>query len=475
MSIPRSEKIGEGSYGCAFKPSLPCTEMPVVPNFRYEDYVSKLMKIKDARKEQSEVMTISLIDPENKYHLGIPMACNPNISDESVKQTINTCRRIKSTNIQERPDKYILLLSKYGGYDLANYCDNHMPTRFDSMKEKQQYVDEILLNFHHLMMGIKLFKENGVVHHDIKPQNILFNPVTKKMMYIDFGLTTKKDTIIEECDRSTYDKGIFWWSLPLNCIFLNKKNYELLFKYPIPYKSSWLETQLVDKIIKERMYDIFFSYTNKNVGMVPNEVFKMYYIRLYLDSIRQYIQSSEERYDEDKYLEFVNKVIDSIDIYGLGFTIQFFISQMLKKGILDDESFTLISSLLGDMYSNSISKGLFNIDYIITKYEDILEEIHLLDRINKTFENHELVDRITPDEGKEQESPLPIELQQEAYNDPPTNPEEVNRLEIETPDSKFYDKPYEDKGGSKNKTRITKKSFKKRKHKKTYKKMRIRK
>jgi serine/threonine protein kinase len=96
-----------------------------------------------------------------------------------------------------------------------------MPSRFDNEILKQQYVDEILLNFHHLLMGLKLFKDNGVVHRDIKPQNIVYNPETKKMMYIDFGLTTTKDNIIQESVENIFESDTQMLSIIQLLIIVN--------------------------------------------------------------------------------------------------------------------------------------------------------------------------------------------------------------------------------------------------------------
>lgn len=67
--------IGEGSYGCVHKPSLHCKNNSEID---YDDYVSKIMKNKDAENELKEFVTIGRYDPTNEFHLGSPIHVNQN-------------------------------------------------------------------------------------------------------------------------------------------------------------------------------------------------------------------------------------------------------------------------------------------------------------------------------------------------------------------------------------------------------------
>jgi serine/threonine protein kinase len=184
--------VGEGAYGCVHKPSIHC-KTPPRPGFDYTNYVSKIMKTKNAKQELDEFLIIKKIDPNNEYHLGSPILCNPNISEKNVQTSIDKCKYIKLTDIKSNPDKYSLLLLKFGGLDLKALCNNYLVKYLK--KNTQKRTDNFWIEVHHLIKGIKFFKENGIVHNDIKPQNILFNS-KGKMKYIDFGLMRRKTDII---------------------------------------------------------------------------------------------------------------------------------------------------------------------------------------------------------------------------------------------------------------------------------------
>ena len=185
--------IGEGSYGCVHKPSIRCKTSPK-QGFSYEDYVSKIMRTEHARKELKEFVAIKKIDPDNKYHLGSPILCEPNLQEPNVEKEIDDCKYIKGDDVFKYPTRYKLLLMKYGGIDLKALATTYLSHFLK--KDKQHHVDMFWINAHHLFKGLKFFKQHGLVHNDLKPQNIVFNPDGFKLSYIDFGLMRSKREVI---------------------------------------------------------------------------------------------------------------------------------------------------------------------------------------------------------------------------------------------------------------------------------------
>jgi serine/threonine protein kinase len=300
---------------------------------------------------------------------------------------------------------------------------------FTSPEEKQKYIDDILLGFHHLLMGLKLFKDNGIVHHDLKPGNIVFNPTTKQMMYIDFGFTTFKEIIKELCRKSDYEWTKYHWSWPPQCRFLNKDKFEELFEFPITAMDSTEFAELYNVVINKHTFDVAFAYTNnKNVDSVPNDDFKVKFIYYFITNIDLYIQKCEEDSEKYNYEQFLNSVIDSFDIYGLGITFQYVIGHMKKNGIIDPETYSTLFMFFGRMYNMNIFFRETSIDVLVDEYENVLLQCGVLSRLNKVFENHKLVDNMSTfeaeildilrhDEGIE-EVKLTEDLKRKAFEDP---------------------------------------------------------
>jgi hypothetical protein len=82
--MSKSEKIGEGSYGCVFKPSIKC----INDEIKYDiNNISKLMRQNEADDEMVKYKEIQKIDKEQKFHLA-PDTCIPDDSSETKKSVL---------------------------------------------------------------------------------------------------------------------------------------------------------------------------------------------------------------------------------------------------------------------------------------------------------------------------------------------------------------------------------------------------
>ncbi len=213
--------IGEGSYGCVHKPSIECKKSPS-PGFNYDEYVSKIMKTKYAEKELSEFLIIHRVDPSEKYHLGEPIICEPDYKNDSTIKEVEKCKQLADFSDKTKDD-FSLLLLKYGGPDIKGFCKKNINKYLSTNKDKK--INNILLEIHHLLKGLKVFRENDIIHYDIKPQNILINSRTGKMVYIDFGLMKQKNELIDLCKTNKNTLAVYHWSYPFETGFLNKNTF----------------------------------------------------------------------------------------------------------------------------------------------------------------------------------------------------------------------------------------------------------
>jgi hypothetical protein len=137
-----SKVIGEGSYGCVHKPSLHCSHPPNT-DFSYKNYVSKIMETDYAKEELDEFLVIGKIDPTDEYHLGEPILCKPELDNKMALKSIEKCKEVEILDVKRAPDKYSLLIMRYGGPDLKAFIHSHLDTYFKTNKEKQ--LDKLLL------------------------------------------------------------------------------------------------------------------------------------------------------------------------------------------------------------------------------------------------------------------------------------------------------------------------------------------
>ncbi len=377
--------IGEGAYGCVHKPSIHC-KTGVDQDFNYDDYVSKIMKTRHAEAELKEFLVIGSYDKTNEYHLGAPILCNPKLNNQ-VTSDISKCDNIFGEDVKSHPDKYKILLLKFGGPDLKYFCNEKIK---DYLKtKKREKTDLFWLEVHHLLKGLKFFHDNQIVHNDIKPHNILFDTKTGKLKYIDFGLMRKKSTIINSSKDNSNFLGIFHWSYPFDCGFMTKAIYNN-YSAASREKRNKYKTELSEMIISKSKintvnlpinspdaFNILFKYINPDIKPPAKYAF-----------IEQFFDGLNTLVDSKSYDQVLNHFIDSIDIFGLGFTLQFMLNCFKTQKAINIESFTRLSSFFHKMYDFNPSTREINIDALIDEYENILLEIGILTRLKKTFENH---------------------------------------------------------------------------------------
>ena len=393
--------IGEGAYGCVHKPSIHCKKLPK-PRFNYKNYVSKIMKTKNARDELAEFVVIKNIDPNEEYHLGEPILCNPDLDEANVKTQIDQCKNIKVDEIEANPDNYSLLIMKFGGPDLKALCNEYLSKYLE--KDKETRTDKFWLEVHHLIKGLKFFKDNGIVHNDIKPQNILFNTTNGKMKYIDFGLMRTKKEVINSSKNDKNYLGIFHWSYPFDCGFMNNSKYKAYTYLTIPRKID-LKDQLANMIISKQKtntfnlhikrpdaFKILFTYLNPK-GVIPDVSTQFGYIDSFFYGFNQLIA-------RNSYDIVLERIVDSIDVFGLGFTLQFIANCFKRENALSLTDYARLSTFFHKMYDFNPATRVIDIDALINEYENILLEIGVLTRLKKSFKDNKLINKL----------PAPVEI-----------------------------------------------------------------
>ena len=389
--------IGEGAYGCVHKPSLHClnNNKNIKQKINYNNYVSKIMKTDEAEKELKEFVVIGSYDNTNEFHLGMPILCQPQLNETIINNEISECKHINFKEVKKDPKDYKILLLKFGGPDLKKLCNSQLKTYLK--KNTKEKSDKFWLEVHHLLKGIKFFKDNGIVHNDIKPQNILFNMKTHKFVFIDFGLMRSKEEIIRASKKSDNFLGIYHWSFPFDCGLMNKHNWTA-YKNLTKAKKTTYKTQLSEMIIKNSKkntfdisiknpasFNLLFSYINTNEDSLSN-LTKNGYIEYFFDGYNNLIANNS-------YDTILEQTIDSIDVYGLGFTLQYILNCFYRQNVLDLIFFKRLSTFFYKMYDFNPETREINIDNLINEYENILLETGILTRLKKSFENHIIVNK----------------------------------------------------------------------------------
>ena len=107
---------------------------------------------------------------------------------------------------------YFCVIEDYiPGQDLEVYCHElgHCPqkdAKYEDVLLYQKDVFNWIIQFSEIMM--KVTEENGVLHLDIKPANIMLLPETKALTLVDFGASSKMKNNEVKISTDIYTVGV---------------------------------------------------------------------------------------------------------------------------------------------------------------------------------------------------------------------------------------------------------------------------
>jgi len=370
-------KIGEGTYGCVHYPSLKCEHTPSgLRNdgkpFSYKSYISKLMTNKHAKSEISDLTTIDKYDMKDKFHIGHPIVCQPHIHRTELP-AIKECHHIEHDEVKKNPSNYKLMLLRYGGYDLKQLCIKHL----QHLPRTTSWMDMFWIQVRRLFVTLQFLRKIGHVHYDIKPQNVVFHPKTMQFKLIDFGLMGAYKDLEQQSKASKNSMGDFHWSYPLDVGFMNRRAFNTYMKLSanqrIKEAHKWAETIIDDKTPEKSSpfpaFRILFAYLQLDGKEPP-------YSTKY-EMIHSFFQGLNQVPNYDWYL---THTLQSIDVYGLGFTLQYMLNHCFQSKRVTVDFYIQASALFRKMYTFQLMEREVRLDVLLEEYDKLLFTSEILQR-----------------------------------------------------------------------------------------------
>ena len=369
-----SDVIGEGTYGCAHRPPMKCQNEPP----RNKNDISKLMTSANAAKELKEFALIDAADKRKQFYLGKPSKCAPDRILSNIR-SISKCPSGKFDPV--KIDDYSLLVMAYGGQDLEQFGEE--VRTWTKTKENVDAIELFWLEAVRLFYGLKVLHDNNVVHHDLKPQNIVYDKVTKRANLIDFGFMEKKSTRIYAAKLSASWLGNkHHWSFPFEAVYWNKDTYMMAARRG---KTQKAYKEFADSVAQNCRYFFISTLPVRFKKMMYNNAIKTMTAGAFQNVLG--FEPTDEAYDR-----FIDKSIDTVDSYGLGIALIFLLQR--SKHLLSDEFYRNLTDIIVDM----LSPGVFlrsTPEQLLAKYEDVLTTSGLLEKHNKHIENHLIADKVS--------------------------------------------------------------------------------
>jgi len=405
-------KIGSGTYGCIYKPSLRCND----DTFESSDnHISKLMIQSSAMIEDVIMKRVALIDPDGFFHHPLRKNCKTDFKPKPCnKKNTATCCDVNDQDNHISELETSNLIYDLGGYDLDAYVKG----------EKSFYsIRNFYIGLKRLFYGILTMNKYDVYHLDIKPANILVNDTSTECIvkFIDFGLYMEKDDGImvkkygepnnkkilldHSLKNGSLDnifKGYLFHPseidiLPLHNIreSINKELSEI--DKEISDYDELLRNKLITRI--EYMKDVKPLRERKTKISSMNDIGYLKYkissgledrkrmLGLYYPSIDKFIKTIKIQDLDDEITKIapngvinIQDIISKVDVYMLGLSLKI-INDTIKNKASDtlDKQFNIqIEDLINKMINPSVTKRI-GAEEAYREYMKLVSNIYKID------------------------------------------------------------------------------------------------
>ena len=347
------ELLGEGTYGCVYKPSLPCKEKGI----SYKNKLSKLMLTSAAIKEIQEYAMIDSVDKTAEFYTGKPVRCTLKNSP-AVAAAVKKCgvNGIKNKTAKEVAKGSSLLIIGDGGLDLDKWVK----------QVKSAEVSGFWREMMRMFRGIQVLQKHSIVHHDIKPQNIVYNAETGRSALIDFGLMRSIKTEAARCSMIEGCNARSHWNYPTENMLSNRNVFDQVAGKTEEEKKKTLEVYL--KNIRTgadtafvKAYQVFVRHC------VPKEDTDRR--KRFVDRFWKAWRSLFLSVKPGAYSEFLQKTLNTFDVVGFGMTLMFILSRVkrfMKRSTVKK---------MDDLFFRMLTPNAFDrltIDEAMAGYEEIL-------------------------------------------------------------------------------------------------------
>ena len=227
-----SQFLKAGSYGCVFKPTIPCKDSSkTILNDQY------LMKV-DKKPIDGKLLEVLKKDRDNKYFIYPIAQCE--VKNEEIKN--HKDGKYCKLDFGANPIGYYMI---DGGKDLTKWS-------------KQTLYDNFPKIMKHLLKAIKILSAGGYIHFDIKPDNIVMGDDLSPKL-IDFGITKKYNDPVGEFGK--YEDMYKYHPPFINLLQINGKKIKEAKKTP----KSRFDEICKEQSINEASFDTMFDAVNENM------------------------------------------------------------------------------------------------------------------------------------------------------------------------------------------------------------------
>lgn len=384
-----TELINQGTYGCVYRPGFTCEGK----TRKNKKFISKLQNNKEASERETIIgKIIKKIDNYGEYFAPIIETCEVSIAN------IKTDKIRHCDIINESEKVYDMNKLRYVGKNtLGKYI-------LQVLNTNTKQLIRILLNTHQdLLIGYDKLFTAGIIHMDIKENNVMIEDTTGNPIIIDFGLSAIVKNLAEDEYREvffTYASDYAPWCIDI-CMLSYMAN-ELKNEKAPPGMLGFIgvdenkEISWTEGIVtKEDITKVISEFIKNNNAMIKlfNETQRNKYTRTLHDYFGPFVG---KRWIE--LCEYLLKNIASWDSYAVSVMYLSFIKDIeLNKVDVDTSNWKSYKSLLENMILSSPNERKSSIEMLNSTKELFTSISH-----NENTQLIKILDTILADKDKTQ-------------------------------------------------------------------------
>ena len=402
--------IGQGTYGCVYKPEIECKDSTKSDT----EYISKIQNNNYFSKKEIDIGKMIInIEDYSDYFAPIESSCPINYAKIDNK-SLASCKPYKKNS-----EGFISCRIRYVGRNSLGKTLGRILSGGRETKQKlDQYFRRIADMHIYLLNSVSILNKNGIMHMDLKENNIMFDIKKKLPIIIDFGLSykTKKLSIENYIEKAQNQFGVSnseWynpWAIEV-VLLSNISNMMRQISYSNEVKDQIMEDDKLE-ILKNSCDEYIKMHNIFKINLFSKEEIEQYRNSLikFIDGFKKkkwieiwdILTSTYESWDNYSLtVLFVNELnmLNLIDNDKKDMFIEpyvkelktILISSILKRPNAEDtknELNILFKTINKQKYENTIKElnnDMNNMNKMRSSlmYETIMEENRIIKQINK--------------------------------------------------------------------------------------------
>jgi len=187
----KTNLIGQGTYGCIYKPNIPCKNEKPTKSSKNQKFISKLQRNQENSEREANLGKIikEKIKKYNTMFAPIIDSCIVNIEEVS-QNDINKCDIIAKDKADDRKIEYKSYKMRYAGKQfLSQYFLSIIK------KSPKKLIKRMIETHIYVLKSLNKLSSltPPIIHYDLKDNNIMYDEKLGVPIIIDFGLSFELD------------------------------------------------------------------------------------------------------------------------------------------------------------------------------------------------------------------------------------------------------------------------------------------